>query len=684
MTFVSPLFLWALAAIAVPVIIHLFNFRKYKKVYFTNVKFLKELQQESKSKSRLKEILILAARCLAIASLVLAFSQPVIPDKLNPIKNSGASAVSIYLDNSFSMENVNKQGSLLDLAKVHAKELIQAFGNADKFQIISNDFEGRHQRFHSKEDAITVVEEIKISPSVRNISDVLKRQSEFLRSSGLLNKKIYLFTDAQHSTFNLQNVIPDTLITSTIIPLKPNLVNNVYTDSCWFETPVQQKGFIQRLHARIVNSGSSSMDAASAKLFLNKQQIAIASFSVEANSETEVLFTFECKQSGLNYGSVKIEDYPVTFDDEFFFAFNSKLNVRVCVINGKEQGAVNSFTSLFQNDSLFSLNTLSEQTIDYNAFKTSDVILLNQLAELSSGLTSELLKFTEKGGALVIIPSLRAMNESYKQAFSMFKLPELVTMDSTAQLKVDKIETASGFYEGVFEKMEDRLNLPVVTKHFALARNSRSDFEPVLTLNNGNVFFGKTNVNNANVYLFTSPFIPSGTNFNKHALFVPSFYRICFTSLSPVPLSYLVSANMSVQIKNESGYKEQPPHIVSANGKMDIIPELRTSNNSLLLHTRGQVNAPGFYTLRHSDVDLLPLAFNYSRQESDLTCYTVEELATIITDKNLSSFNLMKDEQSDFSSQIRDGVEGKKLWKLFIILALIFIGIEVLLLRLLK
>ena len=684
MTFVSPLFLWALAAIAVPVIIHLFNFRKYKKVYFTNVKFLKELQQESKSKSRLKEILILTARCLAIASLVLAFSQPIIPDKLNPVKNSGASAVSIYLDNSFSMENVNKQGPLLDLAKVHAKELIKAFGNADKFQIISNDFEGRHQRFHSKEDALTVVEEIKISPAVRTISDVIKRQSEFLRASGLLNKKIYLFTDAQHSTFNLQSVNPDTLITSTIIPLKPNLVNNVYTDSCWFETPVQQKGFIQKLHARIVNSGSTSMEAAAAKLFLNKQQIAIASFSVEANSETEVLFTFECKQSGLNYGSVKIEDYPVTFDDELFFAFNSKLNVRVCLINGKEQANVNSFASLFQNDSLFALNTLSEQTIDYNAFKTSDVIILNQLTEMGSGLTSELLKFTEKGGALVIIPSPTAKNDAYKTAFFDLKLPQLLKIDSLGVLKVDKIETASGFYEGVFEKMEDRLNLPVVTKHFALMQNSRSDFEPILTLNNGDVFFGKTTVNNADVYLFTSPFSTSSTNFNKHALFVPSFYRICFTSLSPVPLSYLVNANVSIQIKNESAYKEQPPHVVSADGKMDVIPELRNSNSSLLLHTQGQVNAPGFYALTHSGADLLPLAFNYSRQESDLACYTPEELETIINEKNLGSFKLMKDVQADFSSQIRDGVEGKKLWKLFIILALIFIGIEVLLLRLLK
>src|SRR3954468_9797392 len=163
MMFVYPLFLWALAAITIPIIIHLFNFRRYKKVYFTNVKFLKELQQESKSKSRLKELLILAARCLAIACLVLAFCQPFIPGTDSGIINTGAKAISLYIDNSFSMENVNKQGPLLEIAKSRAKEVIKAFGVADRFQVITNDFEGKHQRFQTKEDALSAVDEIKIS-----------------------------------------------------------------------------------------------------------------------------------------------------------------------------------------------------------------------------------------------------------------------------------------------------------------------------------------------------------------------------------------------------------------------------------------------------------------------------------------------------------------------------------------
>jgi hypothetical protein len=683
MTFVSPLFLWALAAIAVPIIIHLFNFRKYKKVYFTNVKFLRELQEESKSKSRLKEILILAARCLAIASLVLAFSQPVIPNKTNAVKNTGVSAISIYIDNSFSMENVNKQGPLLELAKTHAKEVIKVFGNADKFQVITNDFEGRHQRFHTKEDALTILEEIKVSSSVRDLGDVLKRQSDFLNNSNLDNKKIYVFSDAQRSTFNLDKIIPDTSLITTLVPLKANQVNNVFIDTCWFETPLQQKGFIQKLHAKIVNNGNTRIDVSSAKLFLNKQQIAIASFSLDANATTEIKFTFECKQSGLNYGSVKIEDYPVTFDDELYFAFNSKVNVSVTLVNGKDQNPVNSFSSLFKSDSLFSFNSFSEQTIDYSAFKTSDLVILNQLAELSSGLISELNKFTTRGGALVIIPSQKSNILSYNQALSALKLPAMLLLDS-ATIKTDKIDMSSKFYEGVFEKMEDRLNLPLVNKHFTFIKASRSDFEPVLSLQNGDVFLGRQRLNNALIYLFSSPLNENCTNFNKHALFVPTFYQVCFSSLHSVPLFYQVSSNVVISLKNDGSMHEQPPHIKKTDNSIDIIPEIRNINNSLFLYTQRQITAPGFYEVSRLNTTLLPLAFNYSRKESDLVCYSSEELSKIIADKGWRSVNLINDTQSDISKQILLGAEGKKLWKLFIILALLFIAIEVILLRLLK
>lgn len=683
MMFVYPAFLWALAAVAIPVIIHLFNFRRYKKVYFTNVKFLKELQHQSKSKSRLREILVLIARSLAIVCLVLAFSQPILNNKNKVAVNINEKAISVYIDNSFSMENVNKQGPLLEIAKTKAKEIIKAFGNGDKFQIITNDFEGKHQRFNTKEDAINVINEVKISSSVRVLSDVLKRQKEFLNSSTSKNKKIYILSDVQQTTFNLADIENDTSIKVTIAPVKANETNNVYIDSCWFETPLQQKGFIQKLHANVVNYGNTIIEIGSAKLFLNNQQIAISSFSIDANSKKEIQFTFECKQEGVNYGSIKIEDFPITFDDELYFAFNSKVNVSVCLINGKEQSIDNSLSTLFKTDSLFKLNSFLEQAIDYSTFKTSDVVILNQLLDLSSGLMAELLKFRDKGGSIVFIPAQNPNLISYNQGFTMLQLPNLIAIDSS-NLKIDKIEMGSKFFSGVFEKVSDRLNLPIVTKHFKILKTNNTDFETILALQNSDILFGVNKNSNSLIYVFSSPLNEKCTNFSKHALFVPTFYQICFNSLKSVPLFYQVSSNIVISLKNDFITVDQPPHIKQVNGQLDIIPESRLVNNSLSIFTQHQINIPGFFEVSRNNLLLLPLAFNYSRKESNLLCLNNDELKKIIETKNFKNIDLIEDLSSDITLQILQGADGKKLWKIFIILTLLFIAIEIALLRFLK
>jgi Na+/H+ antiporter NhaD/arsenite permease-like protein len=79
MGFLYPNFLWALFAILIPVIIHLFYFKRFKKVYFSNTKFLKEIKEETTNKNKIKNLLVLLSRILAIVFLVLAFAQPYFP-----------------------------------------------------------------------------------------------------------------------------------------------------------------------------------------------------------------------------------------------------------------------------------------------------------------------------------------------------------------------------------------------------------------------------------------------------------------------------------------------------------------------------------------------------------------------------------------------------------------------------
>ncbi|MDI9341611.1 MAG: BatA domain-containing protein [Sediminibacterium sp.] len=682
MIFAYPAFLWALLAISIPVIIHLFNFRKYKKVYFTNVRFLKALQQESQSRSRLKEWLILAARILAITCLVLAFAQPLLPDR-NKTAFTGQKHISIYIDNSFSMEAVNKQGSLLDNAKRKAVEIVNAYGNGDKFQIITNDFEGRQQRLLSKEDALAAIEDIRISPSVKNASQVIKRQSDFLTSQKSGFKQLYLISDLQQSTFDTDAFVNDTSVNVSIVAVKANQTANVYIDSCWFESPVQQKGFILKLHATIANNSDKTIEAGSARLFLNKQPIALSSFSIIAGEEKEIVFSFECKQNGIHYGSIKLEDYPVTFDDELLFTFNSRLNIPTLVINGKNAGSGSYFNTLMQTDSLFQYKTCNENAIDYADFKTASLLVLNEVENLSSGLVSELEKYTRKGGSLVIIPAVNADLKNYEPAYKTLSLPLPMAPDTHA-LRVNSLRDHPVFYEGVFEKTDERVNLPLITQHYLHQKNTRSNGQTILNLQNGDFFLQEIPVNNSTVYLFSAPLSDKAGNFGKHALFVPTFIKMAILGLKPVPLFYTVKTNAVIPLLQNNLMSETPPHITEINGKHDIIPEMRNVNNALSLFTRQQIEQQGFYDILFNNERLGGLAFNFDRRESNLSVFETGEVSELLQKKNLTRYSVRSAGETSITDLVKQESEGKALWKLFIVLTLLFLLAETLLIRFLK
>jgi hypothetical protein len=682
MTFLYPSFLWALTALALPFIIHLFNFRKYKKVYFTNVRFLRQVQIETKSKSKLREWLVLLFRSLLIAALVFAFSQPSIKESNTTEPVGGSRHISVYIDNSFSMENVGRSGPLLDQARQRAKEIVQSFGLQDKFQILTNDFQGKQQRFYDKEQAIAIIDEIRSTAVPRKLDQVIERQREFLNSASAKSKRIFVLSDAQKSTFRLSEIKTADSTPVALVPLLANLVNNLYIDSCWFESPVQQNGEIQHLGARVVNKGENTIESGSAVLMMNGTQTALNSFSLLPGQNTNLRFSFECKLSGFNFGSIKIEDYPVTFDDEFFFAFNSKINIPVYLINGNNQKD-DALTMLFGNDSLFDLTEGTESQINYATFRNVETIVLNQLQEIPSGLIAELQKFSEKGGAIVIVPAYTEYTQKYTPLLNGLDLPAFVSVDST-KLRTEKIELASGFYAGVFERLEEGLNLPLVTWHYTITKTTKSNFEPLLSLINRDVFLGRTKLKQAEVYLFTASLSEANSNFSKHALFVPTIYRMCFSALKQVPLYYPVLTNSALHANQRTMGSEAPPRIVSLDKRTEIIPEIRKTAYAVHLFTRNQIEKPGHYVLNQENTQLQALAFNYERLESDLTCYTPSELEAIRMENKLDHVKILNADENDFKEQVLEGSEPRRLWKLFIILALVFLIAESAVLRILK
>ena len=163
-----PAFLWALCALAIPILIHLFNLRRYKRIHFTNVRLLKEIEFETKSRSKIKRWLILLSRLGVILALVFAFTLPFLPDKsASAVKNTQEQHVSIYLDNSFSMAVDERPESALNLAKNAAQSIAEGYGPGSQFRLVTNEFKGSDFLKMSGEQLVDRLSQIDNSPIFR-------------------------------------------------------------------------------------------------------------------------------------------------------------------------------------------------------------------------------------------------------------------------------------------------------------------------------------------------------------------------------------------------------------------------------------------------------------------------------------------------------------------------------------
>ncbi|MFA6923163.1 MAG: BatA domain-containing protein [Bacteroidales bacterium] len=676
MKFIYPSFLFALSAIVIPIIIHLFNFRKFKKVNFPDIRFLKSVKQETQSKSKLKHLLVLISRILAISSLVIAFAQPYIPlgNKEINLKNK---VISIYVDNSFSMEAVNENGTLFDEAKRKAKEIAMAYRQSDEFQLLTNDFEGRHQRLFNRDEFPEMINEIKISPSVKTLSEVVSRQNDLINNYSI-GKYIYLISDFQKSISNIEKINKDSSTNINFIPLNVKEGSNLYIDSCWFLSPVRQLNKVEKLMVRIKNISGKSLENIPLKLFINNKQKALASIDIGENSQTDILLSFNINEAGIQNCRLEITDYPVVFDDKFYFSFTVNNKIYVAIINGKNENKY--LNSLFLNDSAIVLANSQESQIDYSKLPENSFITINEIEKISSGLSQELQKFVSNGGSLLVVPGRKIDFDSYKSFLSSLQSKYFEKADSS-ELKVAQVNFENSIFKDVFDKIPDNIELPKVEYHYSLSKNIYSMEEYILKLQNGDIFLSKQNFNKGKIYLLCSPLDDESGNFQKQALFVPALYNIALQSQSVYPLFYTIGKDENIEINNINLSGEDIFKIKNFTSDFNVIPEHKFLNSQYFLNIHNQIADAGNYIVSVKDKSLMGVSFNFNRKESILNYYDEKEIEDLSAQAKLSNSSVIYTKNSSLTKTIIEYNQGKKLWKLFVIFNLLFFAFEIILLR---
>jgi Aerotolerance regulator N-terminal len=678
MKFVHPEMLWGMIATAIPIIVHLFNFRRFKKVYFSNVEFLKEIKQETQSKRNLKHLLILASRMLAIAAIVLAFAQPFIP-QAGSVEKPGNTAVSIYIDNSFSMQGAGKDGAMLDLAKNKALEIVESYAASDKFQLLTTDFEGRHQRMVSKEEMTTLIQEVELSPASRPLSEVVARQRDAIVTSGLEKRHAYLLTDLQASVTNLDAVTNDTTLRVTVVPELPEITGNVFIDSVWFDTPVRQVNQPEILHARVVNTGRDDIESMPLQLIINGAQKSVASANLPASANTTIDITYTNTEPGFKHCSLVLDDASITKDDAYYFSYDVAERIRVLEILGN-MAATRAVEAVFKDDPFYEWNSMSEGAIDYGKFIGTDFIVVNQLRSLSTGLIDELSKWMQAGGSALVIPASEIMLNEYNAALSTWQAGQL-SGKSTTPSPVASVNYEHYIFKEAFQQSSGNIDLPVANSYYNLTISSTAGSEPMLTLQNGSPFLTSASMGNGRLYISCVSLSPEETNFTQHAFFPATLVRMAEYSQPNAQLSYFLGDERAIVLRNVQLEGDDTFRLTGVSNGLEVIPEHRNAGNQIEVFVHSDLQEAGNYVLNRGNVAIRPLSFNYNRKESYNETLSVDAFEEQLQTKQFNNWSVLEGDTEAVAAGATLLEDGQKYWLSLIVWALIFLAIEILLIK---
>lgn len=459
MSFVHPGYLWFLSLLAIPIILHLFHFRRFKRFYFPSLKYLKEQEQEKKSVKKLKRLLILCARLLAIAALVIAFAQPFF--KQAEETKSGIPVTAIYIDNSLSMSAKGTEGELLSEAREIAKKIIAKSAGNTRFFITTNEFSGVERKLHSKATAVEVIDKITLNKTPRDLDQVIEWQNDYLNRyhrevSSIAKVNRVVLSDFQKSTGTLSSYKQAKtawIDQSFLIQFLPQNTDNVFVDSIWMDNPVHKPGQSCKVNFRVKNVGKNDLtDVPVTVLFDGKTRMTNLSINAGSSATSHMFFT--PTNPGYIEGKVSVADRNITFDDDFYFTNELSKEGRVVIING--EFGESSTEKVFLTEPFYAVETCTEFSFNKRLLNQADLLILNGINELPSGLISDISSFLAQGGSVFCIPGSEIKLADYTQLLKTVGLSGYNGKVTTGN-QLSEISYASKFFNGMFDKQQKSL-----------------------------------------------------------------------------------------------------------------------------------------------------------------------------------------------------------------------------------
>lgn len=683
MNFLNPFVLFGLIAASIPLILHLLNLRKMKTVEFSSLKFLKELQKSKIKSFKIKQILLLILRTLIIASIVMAFARPAIPTSLPFFQTYSKTSAIILIDNSFSMDVSDANGNRLKQAKNTAIKIINSLKEGDEVmlsELNANDSPSSLSYSKNFDFIKDKINKLQAKSTPANLNSTLKSISDFSASAANLNKSLFIITDAQKNIFDIKSKDTANLLSSfnncyfVVIGGDNDAdINNLSLDSLNVITSIFNYKKIVELELFVKNFSNNEIKDAVVSMNYDSNNVAQRSFTVPAKQNISVAIGSPIQSYGPTTVKLELEPDALNWDNSRYFGFNVAKQPRILII-GSHQGIdyiAKALQAVSSANDFANIDIIDNQKLSTISLDQYDIVITSN-SNMSQNDANRLYSYIDQGGSCLLFPSNDYQSTNITLQRLGFGQADFREFAPTDAVRITSIDKNHPIFDGVF-KINDNNNdieSPQLTKIMPPKSGIAIINTPV-----GNLLTENRIGDGRILYISSIPESNWG-NLPFTGIFPTLVYRAVIYLTSSNEISQMAYPGDNVVVNLSKKFNSDSYKLVDPLGNQSYISPIRLAN-SLVLNLN-KLDMLGIYTIYDSKSNFVKqVAVNFLPSESDLhstdDTYIKEYLTKALGSKT-SLYILNKPEKID--SEIIRATVGTELWQLFLILAIIFAIIE--------
>lgn len=693
MSFLSPFFLFAMAAVGIPLVIHLLNLRKPQKLPFSTLSFFKELQKTTIKRIRIKQYILLALRLAAVFCLAMVLARPFLPPNLSSgIQDSNEPAViGFLLDNSISMGRIDKDGPLFNQALDIIETLADQAGDEDRFLFQLTNGSGFSISLQNINELKRRLDQSEIASSGNYVGDRLVEMQDFIASAPFSNKKLFVLSDGQLSQFTdmvEREGLENRTTSISFVTVGDSDTQNTSVIGLQASSDIASINTPYRINVEVKNNGNRL--AANQFLSVEFEGQMVGQYALELNAEEQVIYSFELNpnKSGYLKGKAIIEGDEFSADNTYHFSVFIPESRKVLWVTEDEQGdQFSSYTGLIlqaarESDAQFEFTRSGMEVFNSGSLSEYDAIILDGLGSVPEFIYSDLVRYVQSGKGLLFFPSEAGDLNNYNSFLSQFNAGRLAGLRGEyasfrSIASIDQLPEGHPILNAVFDIADEdelRINAPKLYYYLRYQTVSTSNGIGLLRSSLNDILLYEQNFGEGKLFISALGNDPGWSDLPVNPLFAPLYYRtILFASSSED--GGIKSHDLGQPFQKRVQTTDRDIELV-LNSEV-VRPEVASESGALNIFYEGEEWTPGWAQISNNEVDEY-IGINIPVSESDFGSFEENgEVVTFLEETLQANYvNTASMEPEELDNQLFAAGFGKEIWNWFMIAGFILLLIE--------